>query len=454
MIKEWIRWSCVAATLLAALLGVSEARAGSRIVLLEFSGRKAKVLREKVAESLERAGHSVVRSKSLSGKVSKAQLRKLAKRSDADAVVGGRVVRRSMRSWSLALSVNDANGRVPLGKPIKFESNWLPGLTKELTDNVSNSVEAALGGSAPPERAVARAEVWNADDDTLGDSKVASSAEEAPSEAAAPESSSADAEGALFEKDAEVIEDQGEDGAFGAEASGMVVRLRARGGLVHRSLDFSDDIYDRLRKQQANIWVFQVEGELYPFERPIGERLGIIASYESVFSGNVRDSDFGANYPVVFSEFFGGVRARHPLGEHELGFDLTFGRMRAGLEDTNGTADIPDMEYTVLRSSLDFKLDLGALRAVGSAGFRLPLGYGEVSEANWFPRIGGYGVEASAGVDYPLSKAVSLELTGALRRYLLEMNSEPDDAVQGVSEVAGGAVDLYLAGYFGMSIKL
>jgi hypothetical protein len=58
------------------------------------------------------------------------------------------------------------------------------------------------------------------------------------------------------------------------------------------------------------------------------------------------------------------------------------------------------------------------------------------------------------GAEYPLSRSVSLELTGGLRRYLLEMNSEPEDAMGGVAEVAGGAVDLYLAGYFGMSFRL
>jgi len=41
-----------------------------------------------------------------------------------------------------------------------------------------------------------------------------------------------------------------------------------------------------------------------------------------------------------------------------------------------------------------------------------------------------------------------------LRRYLLEMNSEPEDARLGVAEVAGGAVDLYTAVYFGMTFRL
>ena len=68
--------------------------------------------------------------------------------------------------------------------------------------------------------------------------------------------------------------------------------------------------------------------------------------------------------------------------------------------------------------------------------------------------MGGYGFEASAGAEYPLSKRLSLEAKGSMRRYLLEMNSKPQDAIDGVSEVAAGAVDLYLSAYFGVSFTL
>jgi hypothetical protein len=77
--------------------------------------------------------------------------------------------------------------------------------------------------------------------------------------------------------------------------------------------------------------------------------------------------------------------------------------MTAGLVDEGGEANSPDLEYTLLRSALDVTVDLGRIRVMTAAGFRLPLGYGEIAEAEWFPRIGGYGIEAAAGVDYPLS---------------------------------------------------
>ncbi|HWO12963.1 MAG TPA: hypothetical protein VNN80_25865 [Polyangiaceae bacterium] len=452
MKNGWTRWVSVALVLSAALLSVSDAHA-ERIVLLQFSGRKASVLRKKVEESLERSGHTVVTTKASSKSTSKT-IKRVGKR--GDIVLAGKVQRARKGDWSIALTVNDAKSGEPIGEDIEFSSEWLPGLTKDLQDNVSRRVEAVMAGEAdsplppaPEPKAKAKAKPEPAPEVAALDAQLAASSDDSPSGESAGDDASASAGD-------DVMADQGSDdaGDDAAKEGGMVVRLRARGGYVRREFDFSDDIYDRLRKQGTNIWVYQAQGELYPFERPIGERLGLILSYEGTITGSVRDTDFGGTYPVVFSELFGGVRARHPLGHHWVGFDLTFGQMRSGLDDGNGQADIPDMAYTLIRSSLDFKLAFGAVNATGSAGFRLPLGFGEASEAEWFPRIGGYGFEAGLGVEYPLSKRVSLEALGTLRRYLLEMNSQPRDAMLGVAEVAGGAVDLYLSAYFGVSLTL
>lgn len=443
------RWGAIAATLAVALLGASDAQA-ERIVLLQFSGRKASVLRDKVAESLERAGHTVVRSKT-SSRASRWRIKRAGKRSDA--VLGGEVERARQGDWRLALTLSDPKKGTRVGDKIQFSSEWLPGLTKDLSDNVARRVEAVMAGEEdlplppPPPAPEPEPEPEPAATASLGASASLDDLPSDPSGSSEGESGSSGDDG---------ISDSGpsDDGAGADDDDGIMVRLRARGGFVRRNFDFSDDLYNRLRKQGTNIWVYQAQGELYPFERPIGERLGVILSYEGAFSGSVRDTDFGGSYPVIFQEFFGGVRARHPLGRHWVGFDLTIGRMNSGLDDAGGDADIPDMQYTLLRSSLDFKLDLGAVTALGSAGFRLPLGFGEASTSEWFPRIGGYGFEASAGAEYPISKRVSIEAVGSLRRYLLEMNSRPQDAFQGVAEVAGGAVDLYLSGYVGVSFTL
>jgi hypothetical protein len=116
---------------------------------------------------------------------------------------------------------------------------------------------------------------------------------------------------------------------------------------------------------------------------------------------------------------------------------------------------VPGFSYTSLRAALDVDLHFGSLALRGSLGYRLPIGgYGEVSEAGWFPRMEGYGTEGSLGGEYRISKEVGFEVSANLRRYLLQMNSRPEDARQGTSAVAGGAVDLYLGGYFGLNITL
>jgi len=434
--------------------------AGVRILMLEFGGRKSDVLRDKVVKSLEEAGNTVVLAEQSSEGATKAELSRLAKRSNADVIVDGRVQRPSMRAWSVSLRVLDAEHGRKVGQEIRFHNSWLPGLTKELLDRSASRLarsinRASRGGSS----ARGSSDVGSADDDDNdpgapgADEPASEEPDKSPDESRDEAAGSQKSADSLFDAEPGAVADQPTEEP---EAAPSRIRgaLKARAGVVHRRFDFSDDIYDRLRKQGANIWVYQLQAEVYPFEQPVGDRLGVIARYEGTFSGNVRDSDFGGNFAVVYHELFGGLRGRYPLGGNAIGFDLTFGSMRAGLEDPAHRSNMPEVSYTLLRSSLDGDFALGPLHVNASVGFRLPLGYGEIKETEWFPRVGGYGVEATAGLEYMLSRGVSLELSGSMRRYLLEMNSQPQDAINGVSEVAGGAVDLYTSGYFGMIFRL
>jgi hypothetical protein len=473
--RSWLRRLVLALPLvLAAQAWSGAAHAGSRIVLLEFGGRASDVLRDKVAQSLEAAGHTVVRVERTSKGLNRRALIRLAESENADAIVDGTVRRQGMKNWAVSLRVIDGDKGIKVGVPVRYKNSWLPGLTKDIVDTAADKLDKSLtkatGGAGTSKRATR--DEPPAIDETLDEPdaeepeasaepeapaerrRAASDSSEGSSEADAESSESSDGSDSSDSSSSDGISDEGVEEEGEGGRSRIVGAISARGGVVHRTLDFSDDIYDRLRKQSANIWVYQLTGELYPFDKPISDHLGLIARYEGALSGNVRDDDFGGSFAVSYHELFGGVRARYPLDGHLVGFDLTFGQMKAGLDDPNNRANIPDISYTMLRSALDVSLDLGQLRATASAGFRLPLGYGEVSEDEWFPRVGGYGVEASAGADYPVSKNVSIELMGSLRRYLLEMNPTPQDAFEGRSEVAGGAVDRYLAAYLGVTVRL
>jgi hypothetical protein len=452
----------------------ADAHAGTRILLLEFGGRASDVLRDKVKQSLEEDGNTVVLAEQSAQGQSRSDLARLAKNQRADVIVDGVARRQGAKAWLVSLRVLKAETGASVGGWIRFKNSWLPGLTKDLLDKSASKLSKSLNRATKGKRGSAGIpdddDAADAPDGAdLGGDDAAEAAEEKPQRAhsraaaaaakpaeesndsSSSESSSGDSS---YDAEAGAVVDKATDEDESGESSRIRGAISARAGMVHRKLDFSDDIYDRLRKQDANIWVYQLQGELYPFDAPIGDKLGVIARYEGSFSGNVRDADFGGNFSVIYHELFGGLRARYPLGANTVGFELTVGNLKAGLDDPSHRSLMPEVSYTQLRSALDFDLALGPVHAIAAAGFRLPLGYGEIKDTEWFPRVGGYGVEATGTLEYALGRSVSLDLTGSLRRYLLEMNSTPNDARTGTSEVAGGAVDLYTALYLGMTFRL
>lgn len=234
------------------------------------------------------------------------------------------------------------------------------------------------------------------------------------------------------------------------------VQVGVRTGLVRRSLAFKQDVYGRMRSLGTNLFVARADAAMYPpFQSSaLSGRLGFVAGYERALAGSVHDADYPQSYSAFHSEVFGGLRLRHPVRKHELGFDLTIGRLESGLRDDDDASGTPDVAYTDMRGSLDCTLDFERVRVTASAGFRAPLGYGQITDKDWFPRVSGYGLEASALAKYLLTPGISLDLSVSMRRFVLEMNSEPQDAAEGLSETAGGAVDAYFGGYVGMTFAL
>lgn len=234
------------------------------------------------------------------------------------------------------------------------------------------------------------------------------------------------------------------------------VELGVRSGLIRRSLDFTQDIYGRMRALRASLYVYRIDAAVYPAFRAPGltGRLGLIARYERSFGGTVRDADFGADFQAYHSELVGGLRLRQPVRDHLLGFELTAARSSSGLNDERGAAGTPDVRYTEARGGIDGTLRFERVRLTASTAFRVPLGYGEIGEREWFPRVGGYGLDASATFSYSLTPFMSANVGASMRRFVLEMNSEPEDGTEGISEIAGGAVDLYAGAYIGLSFLL
>jgi hypothetical protein len=281
--------------------------------------------------------------------------------------------------------------------------------------------------------------VWNADGDASSD--------ESPSAEASSESTEAVGAGA-----SEPVDDGG-DAAAQSASKLPFVRLSVRGGFVSRSLDYEQDLYERLRTQKTGAGVYRFDASFYVFARSVREYFALIGSYEGAMFGDVQDTDRDTTFGVRFSELQGGLRARYPVDSNELGLTLAYGSLLAGL-DGGGAADVPDYRYSFVRVAADGTLRFGKIWTSASLGLRVPTGFGELATDEWFPRVSGYGIEGSLGAEYRISDMIGIEATGSLRRFVLNMNSQPDDATGGVSEVAGGAIDLYLSGYIGVNFAL
>ncbi|HKO93237.1 MAG TPA: hypothetical protein VJU61_18910, partial [Polyangiaceae bacterium] len=162
--SRWVRWWAGVVALGLTLAFAGDSYAASRILVLEFSGRKGEALREMVAQSLEGEGHEVVRGTSTSKGASKADLRRMAKSANADAIVDGRVRRLSMKSWSVTLTVHDGDNGRRVGKEVRFKNSWLPGLSKELADLSASRLEPSLKRAGPSTASRATRESPDLDD--------------------------------------------------------------------------------------------------------------------------------------------------------------------------------------------------------------------------------------------------------------------------------------------------
>jgi len=110
---------------LAAQTWATDAHAGPRILLLEFGGRASDVLRDKVKQSLEEDGNTVVLAEQSAQGQSRSELARLAKNQRADVIVDGVARRQGMKSWLVSLRVLKAETGGSVGGWIRFKNSFM-----------------------------------------------------------------------------------------------------------------------------------------------------------------------------------------------------------------------------------------------------------------------------------------------------------------------------------------
>ena len=401
-----------------------------RVLVLPFKGPKAGVVRGYAVKALNRLkGIRVV-----SDRESKAgppvgdggvkELAAAAESSRAAAVIGGEVEITSTASTLQVKLVNGADGQLMTEATLKGAG--LLGLERTIRDELGKKLAGPLGeAQAPPlpEEQLGGAK----QEDAGGEAEPAEEADASPE----PRAPSAAAEPR-------------------ARPSALEAQLALRA--FTRDYSYSDDLFGALRSYQLGAApAGMLSLRWYPgahFVSGLPAHFGLAVGYEQSLALESEDPS-GARYDTSMNEWFVGLRGRVPSGGHEVGAQVTYGKHSFRVEDEPSRPLVPNTAYEYVRIGVDGRVRVSRVSLGAEVGHRFVMKSGEVASSAWFPHAKASGFDAGVRAGIELFMGLGLVAGFDVRRYALTMGSEPGDA-----NVAGGAVDLYYAGWGGVAYRL
>lgn len=214
-----------------------------------------------------------------------------------------------------------------------------------------------------------------------------------------------------------------------------------------RRLRYNDDFNDRLRPSDL---VANAVG-LTAAYRPIKgfQPFSVIGRGELAVGVNGSRTTDGTAYATSSSEWGLGVGLDVNIRSARVGIVASYGEQRFTLDDDPTMELVPDVTYRFARGGLSFAMPLAPkFSLLVTGGYRHLFGMGGLTEATWFPRATGAGVDISAGVAFHVTSWLDLQARIDTRRYFFAMNPEIGDPW-----IAGGATDDYIGGAIGLAIS-
>jgi hypothetical protein len=411
-------WSLAQPSKASATPDTEQDAAERRLVIGDFQGKGAKAARAAVIDALEAAGFEIVaKAEVFAGTEPTAPEAyvALAAKHRLSAFITGKL-EKGKKGYKLELSVRNGSDGIVLDQA-EFEAATMPKLRAQLSVDLAQRFADTLYQTAPPAQP------------TKPEPKPAAPEEPETSPAAVaappPESDRAD-------------DDTDEDER---RYSMFEVDLGIRG--YSRDLTYNDDLFNRLA-------VFHLGAAPAPFialraypmvssSDGFLRHIGVVGGFEQGIATTVLDRR-RRELEVTTRQFYAGLRARLPLGLHELGLTVAYGQHRAHVDEPEGQQLVPDVDYEFLRANLDARLRAASVIVGVHGGYRLLVSMGPFESETWFPRASGGAVEVGVFLGQALSKSLVLYGGFDLQRYFFSVNPEPGDR-----NIAGGAVDQYLS---------
>lgn len=174
---------------------------------------------------------------------------------------------------------------------------------------------------------------------------------------------------------------------------------------------------------------------------------GVVGSYERGFATSVLFAEGTADerrLSTRSSAAFLGLKARLPLGEHELSLTAGYGSYSYELLGDEAAPVLPDVSYRYVQLDAAARFGFGAPFARLHGGTRFVSSTGALG-SEWFPGAKTNCFEAGIGAGYAPWRAFELELALDFVRYGFDFNPVSANTDPWTRPVAGGAVDQYLS---------
>ena len=214
-----------------------------------------------------------------------------------------------------------------------------------------------------------------------------------------------------------------------------------------RRLRYNDDLDERLRPSDLVANAVGIGASWRPLKNL--RNFSVIGRGELAVGVNGSRTSDGTEYSTSSSEWSLGAGFDVRISSTRIGVVAAYGEHRFALGDDPAMELVPDVTYRYVRGGLVVTAPLAPKwELTVTGGWRQLLGLGGMTEATWFPRATGNGLDGSAGIAFHVTPWLDVQARVDLRRYFFAMNPEPGDPW-----IAGGATDQYFGGALGLAIS-
>jgi hypothetical protein len=214
-----------------------------------------------------------------------------------------------------------------------------------------------------------------------------------------------------------------------------------------RRLRYNDDFDDRLRPSDLVANAVGLSAAYRPLKN--FQPFSVVGRGELAVGVNGSRTSDGTAYATSSSEWGLGAGLDVGIRSARIGIVVTYGEQRFSVDDDPAMELLPDVTYRFARAGASFAMPLARrFSLLVTGGYRHLLGMGGMTDATWFPRATGAGIDVAAGVALHVTSWLDLHARLDTRRYFFAMNPEVGDPW-----IAGGATDDYIGGAIGLAIS-